>query len=133
MAATRGHTTSSQASSWDTVHIMIPDDMRVQEGSLARNGVPSMTGRMLIESLGVYLPARIVSTDEILQGCKVKLRFPLERVTGIEYRHVAGENEFSVELAHQAILDCLGRSTYAPEDIDLIVSCDTSHSTGFLR
>jgi 3-oxoacyl-[acyl-carrier-protein] synthase III len=92
-----------------------------------------MVGKMLIESLGVYLPSRVVSTEEVLQGCRVKLRFPLERVTGIEYRHVAGENEFSVELAHRAILDCLGRSHYAPGDIDLIVSCDTSHSTGFLR
>jgi 3-oxoacyl-[acyl-carrier-protein] synthase III len=92
-----------------------------------------MVGKMLIESLGVYLPARVVSTEEVLRGCKVNLRFPLERVTGIEYRHVAGENEFSVELAHQAILDCLSRSTHAPEDIDLIISCDTSHSTGFLR
>src|SRR5262245_40229671 len=97
------------------------------------NGVSWMVGKMLIESLGVYLPARVVSTEEVLRGCKVKLRFPLERVTGIEYRHVAAENEFSVELAHQAILDCLSRSTYAPEDIDLIISCDTSHSTGFLR
>jgi len=91
-----------------------------------------MIGKMLIESLGVYLPARVVSTDEVLRGCRVKLRFPLERVTGIEYRRVAGENEFSVELALRAIVDCLSRSKYAPEDIDLVVSCDTSHSTGFL-
>src|SRR6266446_6018267 len=124
MAATRGHTTSSQASSWDTVHIMIPDDMRVQEGSLARNGVPSMTGRMLIESLGVYLPPRIVSTDEILRGCRVNLRFPLERVTGIEYRHMAGDGEFSVELAQKATVDCLSRSKFAPHEIDLVISCD---------
>jgi 3-oxoacyl-[acyl-carrier-protein] synthase III len=91
-----------------------------------------MIGKMLIESLGVYLPARIVSTDEVLRGCRVKLRFPLERVTGIESRRVADEGEFSVELALRAIVDCLSRSKYAPEDIDLIVSCDTSHSTGYL-
>src|SRR5579871_6151734 len=113
-----GRTTSAQASSWDRVHIMIPSDMRVQEGSLARNGVPSMTGRMLIESLGVYFPPRIVSTDEILRGCKVALRFPLERVTGIQYRHMAGENEFSVDLARHAVLDCLSRSKYPPDEID---------------
>src|SRR5262245_7729051 len=92
-----------------------------------------MIGKMLIESLGVYLPTRVVSTAEILQGCRVRLKFPLERVTGIEYRHVAAEDEFSVELARQAILECFSRSKYAPEEIDLIISCDTSHSTGFLR
>jgi 3-oxoacyl-[acyl-carrier-protein] synthase III len=92
-----------------------------------------MIGKMLIESLGVYLPSKVVSTAEVLKGCKVRLRFPLERVTGIAWRHVAGEDEFSVELAQKAILDCLSRSKYAPDEIDLIVSCDTSHSTGFLR
>jgi 3-oxoacyl-[acyl-carrier-protein] synthase III len=92
-----------------------------------------MIGKMLIESLGVYLPPRIVSTDEVLRGCRVNLRFPLERVTGIEYRHVAGEGEFSIELAQKATVDCLSRSKYMPGEIDLVISCDTSHSTGFLR
>jgi 3-oxoacyl-[acyl-carrier-protein] synthase III len=92
-----------------------------------------MAGKMLIESLGIYLPSKIVSTDEVLRGCKVRLRFPLERVTGIEFRHVAGENEFSVELARAAIVDCLSRSKYGAHEIDLVISCDTSHSTGFLR
>jgi len=92
-----------------------------------------MIGKMLIESLGTYLPPRVVSTEEILRGCKVNLRFPLERVTGIEYRHMAGENEFSVDLARHAVLDCLSRSKYAPDEIDIVISCDTSHSTGFLQ
>ncbi len=104
-----------------------------QERSVGSNGVPLMIGRMLIESLGVYLPTRVVSTDEILRGCKVPLRFPLERVTGIQFRHVAGDDEFSVDLARHAILDCLSRSRYTPEEIDLVISCDTSHSTGFLE
>ena len=95
--------------------------------------MPILTGKMLIESLGVYLPPRVVSTDEVLGGCQVTLRFPLEQVTGIQYRHVAGEQEFSVDLARHAILDCLSRSRHTPEDIDLVVSCDTSHSTGFLE
>ncbi len=91
-----------------------------------------MIGKMLIESLGVYLPERVVSTDEVLRGCRVKLRFPLERVTGIASRRVADADEFSVELALRAIVDCLSRSKYAPHDIDLVISCDTSHSTGYL-
>lgn len=92
-----------------------------------------MTGRMIIESLGVYLPPRIVSTDEVLRGCKVPLRFPLEHVTGIQYRHMAGDGEYSIDLARHAILDCLSRSHYAPQQIDLVISCDTSHSTGYLE
>lgn len=92
-----------------------------------------MNSKMLIESLGVYLPAKVVSTAEVLRGCRNKLRFPLERVTGIQYRHVAAENEFSVELGRKAVLDCLARSKYAPHEIDLVISCDTSHSTGYLE
>jgi 3-oxoacyl-[acyl-carrier-protein] synthase III len=78
----------------------------------------------LIESLGVYLPPQAVSTQEVLQGCKKKVRFPLERITGIKSRRVAGETEFSIDLAGKAIADCLARSKYHPKDIDVLI-CST--------
>ena len=65
------------------------------------------TGRMVIESLGVYLPANVLSTDEVIQGCSQPLDFPLEHMTGIKQRHVVEEHEFSIDLASKAIEDCL--------------------------
>lgn len=75
-----------------------------------------------IESLGVYLPPRQVSTDEILRGCRMTIRFPLERMTGIKFRHVAGDGEFAFDLAKQAVTRCLATSRHAPADVDLVIS-----------
>ena len=82
--------------------------------------------KTVIESLGMYLPPRAVSTDEVIRGCAREIRFPLERFTGIRSRRMAGDGEFSLDLARKAALDCLGRSSYTPADIDLVISCSIS-------
>jgi 3-oxoacyl-[acyl-carrier-protein] synthase III len=80
----------------------------------------------IIESLGVYLPPRQVSTAEIVAGCRSPLLFPIERLTGIHSRRVAGDTEFSIDLAKQAVVRCLHGSKYEPRDIDLLVCCNIS-------
>jgi 3-oxoacyl-[acyl-carrier-protein] synthase III len=85
---------------------------------------------MIIESLGVYLPPKVVSTADVLQGCKKPVAFPLEKMTGIRSRRMAGDTEFSIDLARQAINDCLARSKYKPEDIDLLICCNISRVDG---
>jgi 3-oxoacyl-[acyl-carrier-protein] synthase III len=84
----------------------------------------------IIESLGVYLPPQSFSTEEILKGCKNKIQFPLENITGIKARRMAGENEFSIDLSKKAVADCLSRSKYDPEDIDLLICCNISRWDG---
>src|SRR4051812_1862877 len=88
------------------------------------------SGVMIIESIGVYLPAVALSTDDVLRGCKKELRFPLERLSGIRSRRVVGSDEFAIDLAKKAIADCLARSNYGPRDIDLLISCNISKSDG---
>src|SRR5205823_5621298 len=75
----------------------------------------------VIESLGVYLPPKAVTTREVLHGCRTVLRLlPFETLTGIQSRRMAGDTEFSIDLAKRAVADCLARSRYGPEDIDLL-------------
>ncbi len=80
----------------------------------------------VIESFGVYLPPKVVSTAEVVRGCRLPLDFPLERMTGIRSRRMAGETEFAVDLAEKAVIDCLARSAYEPGDIDLLICCNIS-------
>lgn len=80
----------------------------------------------IIESLGVYLPPDIVSTEEVLQGCAQRIGFPLEFITGIHSRRMAGQTEFSIDLARRAIDACLAHSRYVPGDIDLLICCNIS-------
>ena len=84
----------------------------------------------IIESIGVYLPPQSTSTEEIVNGCKTKIRFPLENITGIKSRRVAGETEFSIDLAKKAVADCLSKSKYNPTDIDLLICCNISRCDG---
>ena len=44
----------------------------------------------IIESLGVYLPPKEVSSKEIMKQCRQKLKYPMERLTGISSRHMLG-------------------------------------------
>lgn len=94
---------------------------------------PVQTGparNVVIESLGVYLPPRAVSTDQVLADCVNEVKIPLERLTGIKNRRMAGEDEFSIDLGRKAIGDCLSRSSYAPEEIDLVIACNISRCDG---
>ena len=80
----------------------------------------------VIESIGIYLPGNAVSTKEVLSGCQKKVRFPMERMTGIKSRRMAGETEFSIDLSKKAVEDCLKNSKYNPEDFDLLICCNIS-------
>lgn len=84
----------------------------------------------IIESLGVYLPPRSVATDKIIEGCKHPLHFPVEKITGVKTRRMAGQQEFSIDLAKNAVADCLAKSKYGPKDIDLLVCCNISRYDG---
>jgi amino acid adenylation domain-containing protein len=88
------------------------------------------TRNTVIESIGTYLPAQVVSTDSVLAGCASDVGIPLERLTGIRNRRMAGHGEFSIDLARQAVADCLARSSYGPEEIDLVISCNISRCDG---
>jgi 3-oxoacyl-[acyl-carrier-protein] synthase III len=90
----------------------------------------SPTGNTVIESLGVYLPARVVSTSSIVSGCDAPILFPLERMTGIHSRRMADETESSLDLAARAVEECLARSKYRPPDVDLVISCSISRYAG---
>jgi amino acid adenylation domain-containing protein len=91
---------------------------------------PHEARNTVIESLGVYLPARTVSTETVLAECANEIRIPLERLTGIRSRRVVGDDEFSIDLARKAVADCLTRSSYRPEEIDLVISCNISRCDG---
>ena len=80
----------------------------------------------IIESLGIYLPPQSVSTVEILADCKNEIQFPLEKISGIKSRRMAGQTEFSIDLSKNAITECLAKSKYDPADIDLIICCNIS-------
>ncbi len=85
-----------------------------------------MTVRSIIDSVGVALPARVLSTQEVVDGCVHRIGMPFEKITGIRSRHVAAAGEFSADLSAGAARDCLARSAITPADIDLLICTSIS-------
>lgn len=101
------------------------DSYQLQCAETAEEALKTQANKanLLIESLGVYLPPNEVTSKQVLEGCKNRVWFPLEGMTGIKTRRMAGETEFSTELAIKAIDECLAQSKYGVDDIDLVISC----------
>jgi 3-oxoacyl-[acyl-carrier-protein] synthase-3 len=73
------------------------------------------------ESIGVYTPANVVSTKELIEKMKVAPIFDLEKLTGIKYRRYRSKDEDSFSIALAAAKDCLKHSSYKASDIDIII------------
>ena len=66
-------------------------------------------GKIRIESLGVYLPEKVLTMEELLASCRRRPPWDLERITGIHERRVA-VGEYAVDLAVQAARRALALS-----------------------
>ncbi|MGC4747329.1 3-oxoacyl-[acyl-carrier-protein] synthase III C-terminal domain-containing protein [Micromonospora sp. DT201] len=80
----------------------------------------------VIDSIGVALPDRVMTTREVLDGCRSRLELPLEQTTGIVSRRVAGDVEYALDLATRAAEDCISRSSIGLGDVDLLISASIS-------
>ena len=84
----------------------------------------------IVSSIGAYVPPKVVHSDDVVRGCARELKFPLEKMTGIRNRRMAREGEYAIDLAANAINECLANSPYTPADIDLLVCCNISRYDG---
>lgn len=81
---------------------------------------------MRIESVGVALPERRMTTEEVVAGCRLALDYPVAAWTGIQEHRRAGEHEFALQLAERAIANSFARSCYRPSEIELVINCNIS-------
>jgi amino acid adenylation domain-containing protein len=103
---------------------------QVFDSATLRPAVRTGQRNTIIESLGTYLPSKRVTTDEVIAGCKHPLEFPLEKLTGIHERRIAGETEFAFDLALKAAEDCLSFSRFQTGDVDLLICANISRQDG---
>jgi 3-oxoacyl-[acyl-carrier-protein] synthase III len=82
-------------------------------------------GYSRIAGTGSYLPARIVTNDEIARRVDTTHEWIVSR-TGIESRHVAAEGELTSHLAEHAAKRAMQAAGVTPADIDLIILATTS-------
>lgn len=74
---------------------------------------------------GSYLPAKVLSNDELAKSVETSDEWIVER-TGIRQRHIAAEGEFTSDLAVAASKQALGHADLSPNSIDLIIVATTT-------
>jgi len=80
--------------------------------------------RSIVRGVGSYLPKRVVTNKDLEQMVETSHEWIVQR-TGIEARHIAGDDETTSVLGIKAAEAALANAGMTPADIDLIV-CATS-------
>lgn len=78
-----------------------------------------------IAGTGGYLPERVMSNSELESMVETSDEWITSR-TGIKQRHIAAENEFTLDLAENASRQAIDNAGISPGDIDLIVVATTT-------
>jgi 3-oxoacyl-[acyl-carrier-protein] synthase-3 len=105
--------------------------MALEGGADSPAGGGSYTSRFA--AIGSSVPARRVSTDELMASTKHRTHIELERLTGIHEHHVVGEGEDSFTLALGAARDALAHADCAAEDLDMLIVSSITRHVGGLR
>jgi len=79
-----------------------------------------VTTRSVVLGVGAYLPARVMSNDELSRSLDTSDEWIRER-TGIGQRHLAADGELTSDLAVAASREALARAGIGPADLDLIL------------
>ena len=81
--------------------------------------------RSILRGCGAFLPKKIVTNLELSERVDASDTWIRER-TGIEQRHIAGENETTSDLGYKAALSALDDAGISAQDIDLIIVATTT-------
>lgn len=79
-----------------------------------------MTLRIKILSTGSFTPTKRVSNDDLSKVMDTSDEWIVKR-TGIHFRHIAGPNELTSDLALSSSLQALERANISKDEIDLII------------
>jgi 3-oxoacyl-[acyl-carrier-protein] synthase-3 len=86
--------------------------------------------RSIVRGVGSYLPARVMTNDEISKLVDTSDEWIVQR-TGIRQRHIAADGELTSDLAVAAARRALDASGFTPADVDLIVVATTTPDMTF--
>ena len=83
-----------------------------------------------IVSTGSYLPEKILTNYDLEKMVDTSHDWIFER-TGINQRHIADENESTVDMAYKASLKSIEKSNINVDDIDMIIVATTTPERAF--
>jgi 3-oxoacyl-[acyl-carrier-protein] synthase-3 len=82
-----------------------------------------MEWKSQFESIGIKIPEKKLSTEELVNKLKIPGIKKFGLLTGIGERRICSPGEDSFSLAVDAARDCLSFSKYCADDIEMIINC----------
>lgn len=79
-----------------------------------------------VRSVGSYLPARVVTNEDLVRGGAPFAAEEIEKLTGIRERHWAADDEATSDLAARACEQAIARAHVEPPAIDRLVVATVS-------
>lgn len=76
-----------------------------------------------INDIETYLPSRVLTNEELVGEFPEWDADKVAKKTGIKERHIAADNETSVDMAFQAALKLFGRDPHLKKCVDFIIFC----------
>jgi 3-oxoacyl-[acyl-carrier-protein] synthase-3 len=89
-----------------------------------------MALRSVVTGVGSYLPARVLTNDELARRVDTSDEWIVER-TGIRERHIAADDEKTSDLACEAAVNALKAAGRDAKDIDLVIVATTTPDLTF--
>jgi 3-oxoacyl-[acyl-carrier-protein] synthase-3 len=86
--------------------------------------------RSIVRGVGSYLPARIMTNEELSRTIDTSDEWIQQRV-GIKQRHIAADDEVTSDLAVHAARRALDDARISPDEIDLIIVATTTPDLTF--
>lgn len=83
-----------------------------------------------ISHIGVYTPEKILTNDDLSKFVDTNDEWISTR-TGMKERHIAAENETTVDMAISAVKNLLQKSSIDIQDIDFIICSTVTHDISF--
>lgn len=78
-----------------------------------------------ITAIGTYLPAKVVTNEDLAKIVETSDQWIVER-TGIRERHISGPDEFTSDVCVGAVKDLIARSGKQVDDVDMVLVGTTS-------
>ena len=85
---------------------------------------------VLMTSVGAYLPANVVTNEDLSAYVDTSDEW-IQRRTGITQRHFVADGETTADLASHAAKQALANAAMQPQDIDLIIVATTTPDNTF--
>ncbi len=97
---------------------------------IMNENITAAKSKAKLTAIGTFVPERVLTNEELERMVETSDEWIVQR-TGISQRRIAESNEYTSDLAIQAVLDLQRRYNKSMEDVDFIIVATSTAEYGF--